>query len=206
MPTPTEILLDLHRNVMRSLQPEPMYVYKPRPDGSGTALKANLRLVPEFATADDGKEFVRNVDGGLFLELVPQIGKTQDGKHATFGWTDPRAIRVKVGLADQLALLTAMREVRSRGKAVPAMLRPKLRTDNPSEEDLKRQATTVALFHRFGGSSTAINYQFSVDSSTLSVSKSADLRRQVTFTLMDEVMFERYLQLGLDAYVRWGAR
>lgn len=195
-----EMLTDLYRLSKLALAPEPMYVYKPRPDGSGVAMKLNLRLEPIMIEAN-GAEYIDDVDGGLFLELCGQVGKTDDGKYAKFGWDqDAKRVSAKLGLADQLAFLTAIREVRYRGKPVPTHLRNKRQTDE------MKAPLELSLFHSFGKSSTGITYTFQAETSALRISKSKDAYRSISLTLMDELQFEAYLKLALDAYLKVGTR
>lgn len=198
---PKDQLKDLHRIAKLGFNPAPMYVYKPRPDGTGVALKLNLRMEVKMSEAQDGAEYVEEVDGGLFLDIVGQAGKTDDGKHAKFAWSDDaKKVSAKLGLNDQLGFLTAIREVRYRGKPVPTPLR------NKREEDPAKAVSTLSLFHKFGNSSTGITYNFTADGGSLRLSKSAQKWKAVNLTLMDEMQFERYLNLALDAYLSLGVR
>src|SRR5437867_11302790 len=86
---------------------EPVHFYKPRPDGSGAALKVDLRLKPVY----NDKGYIRAVEGGLFLELAAQTSKGEDG-HARFGWRDPSKLTAKLGVPDISALLLGFRRVR----------------------------------------------------------------------------------------------
>jgi hypothetical protein len=199
--TPQEMLKELHQAVKLGLNPAPMYVYKPRPDGSGGALKLNLRVAVKTEAGNDGTEYVKEVDGGLFLDLVGQEGPITKGQNARFLWnSDEKKISSKLGLADQLALLTAIREVRYKGKPVPQSLR------NQKEQDQAKATTTVSLFHKFGASTTGILYNFQPDGSSLRVSKSAQKFRSISLTLMDELQIEGYLKLALDVYLKLGVR
>lgn len=194
------LLLDVARVVGLTFNPSPMYIYKPRPDGSGVAVKLNLRLKPVF-NEDEGYVDTKATEGGLFLELVGQTGRVGKGENATFAWMDDtKKVTAKIGLADQLGLLTAIRQVRHAGKPVPSHLRPK------NEADEAKAKRTVSLFHKFGTSSTAITYVFEAEQSYLGVSKSAAQRKSATLTLMDELQLETYLEHSLRAYVTLGIR
>lgn len=198
----------LHQLAMLRFNPEPIVVHKPRPDGKGVALKLDLRITPDF---DAEKGYVKDADGGVFLELAPQVGKTEDGKFPTFGWKDERLIGAKLGLADLTNILTAIERVR-KGSWVPAANRPK----SPPKGELEsftpeqRHARTLSLFHKFGTSSTAISWEFlpSPDNprSMLSVSKSAEKRSSIALTLAEERLIERYLSNALDAFIAVGLR
>jgi hypothetical protein len=168
-------------------RPRELYVYKPRQDGSGTALKVQLRLVPTF----HDKGWVADVAGGLFIEMAPQLpAKGADG-FARFDWaSDGNKITAKLGVPDITAILVGIREVRFRGKPTPKSTRTK--TDEVG--------TTVSLFHKFGESSTGIALQFSADATEILVSKSKELRRGIKLTLQEEVALEAYLRKALDAF------
>ena len=195
------MLKDIYQAARLGLNPAPMYVYKPRPDGSGGALKLNLRVGVTTETGKDGAEYVKEVDGGLFLDMVAQEGPVQKGQNARFKWdSDDTKVSCKLGLADQLALLTAIREVRYRGKPVPPALR------NQKETDQAKAQTTVSLFHKFGNSSTGILYNFQSEGSSLRVSKSASKFRSISLTLMDELQIESYLRLAHEVYLKLGIR
>lgn len=171
--------------------PREHYVYKPYKDGSGTALKVQLRLVPTFHE----KGYIADVDGGLFLELAAQLpAKGADG-FARFGWEEPTKVVAKLGVPDLTAILAGIREVRYRGKSTPKGTRTKSDTDG----------TTVGMFHKFDNASTAIAVKFAADHTELFVSKSKDLKRGIKLTLQEEVAFEAYLRRALDAFLDLGA-
>lgn len=195
---PKEQVNAIYRMLSLDYNPAPLYVYKPRNDGSGVALKLNLRLQPEFAS-EEGNEFVKDVDGGLFMEIVSQAGKTEDGKYATFAWSDEsKKVTAKLGLNDQLAFLTAYREVRFAGGEVPPSLRPK--------QENEHTAWTVSRFHKFGKGSTAINYRFGTPNSNIGISKSATQRKQIALSEVEELQVMKYLELSLEAYLKLGIR
>lgn len=177
-------------------RPEPVKFYKPRPDGSGGALSVQYRVTVEL---DPERGFVRQVDGGVFLELVSQ-GPMKNG-NSTFNWQGPDRVAAKLGMADLQALLVSMREVRVAGRTVPKYLQSR-KTPNDYE---------VSLFHQFTGaggtkSTTSISYTFSADGGGLRAAKSRDLWRAVSLTLGEEFALERYLLAALDAFQRVGLR
>lgn len=173
--------------------PEPMYVYKPRKDGSGTALRADLRLSVTFGD----KGFVSEAEGGLYLELAAQEGKT-DGGFAKFGWgNDETIIRTKLGMPDVINLLLAFRQVRHLGGEVPDAIRPKSH---------KEATHSVELFHKFGKDTTIISLEFKDGGSYLRLSRSKELTRSVSLSLAEEVQLETYLQMALEAFLRVGMR
>jgi hypothetical protein len=167
-------------------RPREFYIYKPYKDGSGTALKVQLRLVPTFHE----KGWVTDVDGGLFLELAAQLpAKGADG-FARFAWDGNTKVVAKLGVPDITAILVGIREVRFRGKPTPKSTRTK-------KDEI---GTTVSLFHKFGESSTGIALNFSADNTEILVSKSKELRRGIKLTLPEELAFESYLRKALDAF------
>jgi len=170
--------------------PEAMYVYKPRQDGSGAALKLDLRLTPSF----NEKGFVHKVEGGLYLELAAQTGKGEDG-YARFGWQEDSRLTAKLGIPDISAILLALRTVRIIGKKVPEAIRAKNDTEG----------TTVGLFHKFEKDTTAIDLKFAADGSFIRVSKSKDWHRSIKLTLSEEIVVEAYLQKALQAFLAAGA-
>lgn len=170
--------------------PEAMYVYKPRQDGSGAALKLDLRLTPSF----NEKGFVHKVDGGLYLELAAQTGKGDDG-YARFGWQEDSRLTAKLGVPDISAILLALRTVRVVGKKIPEGIRAKTDTEG----------TTVGLFHRFDKDTTAIDVKFAADGSFIRISKSKEWYRSIKLTLSEELVVEAYLQKALQAFLAAGA-
>lgn len=171
------------------LAPEATYVYKPRKDGSGTALKLDLRLDPTISE----KGFITAVEGGLFMELAAQGANGADG-FARFDWTDSR-ITVKLGLVDVLAILAGYRQVRLLGKKTPASTR--MRDD--------QTGTSVSMFHKFGSETASITVQFEADRSQWRVSKSKDVYRSIYLSLQEEIQVETYLRLALEGILRVGA-
>lgn len=184
---------ELWRLGVATLRPEPIVFYKPKKSGDGVAAKFNLRLRPHWVP---GEEYVSEVDGGLFVDLVAQ-GESNTAGFPTFKWTDKATlITAKLGLPDISGLLAAMRDFRDRGLEVPTYLRGKDKKPN-----------VVSLFHTTDTSgSTGISYQFEPESAVLRVSKSKDKFKSVSLTLGEEVIFRHYLAIALDAYVRFGLR
>ena len=170
---------------------EPVHFYKPRPDGGGAALKLQLRLKPSF----NAKGYVDAVEGGLYLELVAQTGKGEDG-HARFGWQDNLKLTAKLGVPDISALLLGFRYVRHLEKKLPDAIRAKG----------DQEGTSLGLFHRFGEATTAIDIKFAADGSFIRVSKSKTWYRSIKLSLAEELLFEAYLRLALDGFLAVGAR
>lgn len=174
---------EIGRLVNLQLCPQAMYVYKPRGDGAGNALKLELRLTPSW----NEKGYLDSTEGGLFLELATQIGKGDDG-YARFGWKE--SLVAKLGVPDVTAFLTSIRAVRYLGGDVPAALRPK-------KDDT---GMVVGLFHKFESGTTAIGMKFEGDGSYVSVSKSKEQRASIRLTLSEELQLEYYLQMALRAF------
>jgi hypothetical protein len=188
-----EQLAFLTRMIELRHRPREMYVYKPRQDGSGTALKVQLRVIPEFPP---DKTYISKVDGGLFLELAPQLGEKGPDGFARFDWaTDGHKITAKLGVPDITTILVGIREVRYRGKATPKSTRTKSDTDG----------TTVSMFHKFEASTTSIALKFEADATILYVSKSKDVKQSIKLTLQEERALEAYLIHALDVFHEVGA-
>jgi hypothetical protein len=168
-------------------EPMPVKVYKPLKSGDGTAL--NLRV--QVRTSEKGDYL--ETEGGLFLELVPQVGFKDS--NAQFGWDDPKKVTAKLGKADITGLLVGIREWRT-GKPVPTYLQPK----SPPNGD------QIQLFHKFGAGSTVISYTLKDEGASLRVSKGKDHARNMNLSLSDELELVDYLQVALRAYNTTGMR
>ena len=168
----------------------PVYIYKPRADGSGAALKLQLRLKPTL----NEKGYIHTVDGGLYLELAAQTGKGEDG-YARFGWQDNLKLTAKLGVPDISAILLGLRYVRHLDKKLPDAIRAKG----------DQEGTSLGLFHRFGEATTAIDVKFAADGSFLRISKSKTWYRSIKLTLTEELVIEAYLQQALQAFLAVGA-
>jgi len=173
--------------------PQPYLVYKPSKKGTGSAMRVQLRLEPEWEEKDGYVKPLTKGNGGCFFELAAQTGFS-DG-NASFGWNDATLVRAKLGLQDVMKLLTAIREVRVSAHEVPPACRGK--TNDP---------WTVELFHQFNASTTIISMKFEADRSFLRIGKSKDLHRSVALDLHEERGFERYLELVLEGFLRVGVR
>lgn len=207
-----EQLAALYNHARLNFQPEAFYTYRPRPSGEGTALKLNLRIVPEIEEGDSGA-YVKSVDGGLFLDLAGQNGAVAKGQNPTFDWQGKNRVTAKLGMADVLQWLTALRHFRQtqgmlafEKRALPAALQ------NNREPDLEKARKQVVMFHKFRQSTTAITLSFEEVGSTLAISKppasagAKPLRKSIALSLTEEYAVERYLQLSLDAFLRVGLR
>ena len=173
--------------------PQPYLVYKPTKKGSGSALRLQLRLEPEWQEEETYVRPLVKGNGGCFLELAAQTGFS-DG-NASFGWGDDSLVRAKLGLQDVMKLLTAIREVRVAGHEVPPALRGK-----------SGDEWMVELFHQFNGSTTIISMKFEADRSFVRIGKSKDHHRSIALDMHEERGFERYLELTLEGFLRVGVR
>jgi hypothetical protein len=181
----------LNRLADAQFRPQPMYIYKPRGEIDGAALKCQLRLVPNYSES----KYIQSIDGGLFLEIVEQTGKGEGG-FATFGWQNDTRLTAKLGMPDIGALLAGYQAVRLRGKSTPANTRT--RTDT--------EGTTVSMFHKFDSDSTVIEWKFAADGSFLKISKSQEWKRSIKLSLQEEILLEAYLRNALTACQAVGMR
>jgi hypothetical protein len=192
-----EAFKELYRLAMTTLRPEPVVIYKPK-KGNGLAAKFNLRLLPKYESSEaDGPEYLKDVDGGLFVDLVAE-GPEKNG-FPTFKWDDRASlVTAKLGLPDVSNLLVAIRDFRGRGLEVPTYLRGQAASAKPNQ---------VSLFHKHDvAGTTGISYTFQEESSILRVSKSKDKFASIALTLSEEVILEQYLRHALDAFIRVGMR
>lgn len=186
--------MSLQRLMGTEWTPQPLLVYKPTKSGSGTAMRVQLRLEPEW---EEGEGYVRPIikgNGGLFLELAEQQGTGDDG-YARFGWADESLIRVKLGLPDVSKLITSIDQVRLAGQELPNSFRGK-----------DKDPFTLSLFHKFGDQATAITMKFEQERSFLRVSKSRDWNRSITLELHEELQLKAYLGLAMEGFLRVGLR
>lgn len=195
-PSSTEKLDFVWRLALAAIQPEPLVFFKPKKSGDGLAAKFNLRLKPAWKERD-GKEWLDEVEGGLFVDLVAQ-GPQNAAGFPTFKWDDKASlVTAKLGMKDAASLRVAIRDVRVRGVEVPNYLRGKD----------KAKADLVSIFHQHESSGTSgITYQLGPESSFLAVSKSKDLRRSVSLTLDEELALDAYLEGAIRAFILLGVR
>ena len=187
----------LQKLLLTEFTPAPYLVYKPSKQGSGQAMKIQLRLEPNWVATETGGYFERPKDQGLFVEIAPQEGKGEEG-FAKFGWNSPGLVRCKWGMVDVTRWLTSYREVRQLNGEVPFAYRPGPdRTTSPN---------VLSSFHKYGPHSTAITYTFEPTRSILRISKSKDLARSIALDLNEEVGLAAYLDLALKAFLRVGIR
>lgn len=207
-----EQVQQLYNNARLDYQPEAYYTYRPKLDGSGTALKLNLRVVP-VTEEGDGSIYVKDVDGGLFLDLAGQKGAVAKGTNPTFDWQGSNRVTAKLGMVDVTSWLFALRHFRQtqgmlafEKRALPPSLQ------NNREPDLAKAKKQLVLFHKFKTSTTAITISFDAEGSTLAISKppatkgGKPTRKVIGLSLIEEVAVERYLQMALDAFLRVGMR
>ena len=80
--------------------------------------------------------------------------------------------------------------------SVPSYLQDK---NSPKENQ-------VSLFHKYNNGSTIISYTFDDAQSVLRISKGKDQARSISLTLGEEVIFEKFLNMALEAYLKVGKR
>lgn len=191
-------LNELHVLALTEFAPQQHVIHKPTMKGSGQALKIQLRLSPKWVETTDGGYFDKqaNKDGGLFLEIAPQ-GPVKDG-FATFLWREPdQVLRCKLGMADIIGLLAAIREYRIGRADVPKYL----------QDRNNGQPNQVSFFHKTpGGGSTIISYTFDEQQSILRISKGKDKARSIAINLGEELILQELLQQSLRAYLKVGKR
>lgn len=187
----------------QALKPESWRVYRAR-KGQGSALTVDFRLEPTWKTGPQGTVYVSTLDGGMWLQIVPESG-VDSGGNATFNWQG--GVRAKLGVPDISGLLVAMREVRLRGRAVPEYLGPR-RKQGTEWVPTDPTKTTVGLTHRFGEGAevrtTIIQYKFDAGGGFLSISESAQSKGGIKLNLSEELQWQRVLEASLDTMLRWG--
>lgn len=169
--------------------PMAMYVYKPNREGTGSALKVQLRLTPAFN--DKGYVSPKDVTGGLFVELAKQDGTGEAG-FAKFGWDD--AIVVKLGLPDIGAFLLGLRS-RVTGKPIPQEFRDK-------KDEV---GVTVSRFHKTKDSNAVIGMKFEPAGSFFGISKPGGIKGSIKLNLAEEIELESYLRMAMQAHHVLGA-
>jgi hypothetical protein len=193
----SELLQNIHTMILTGFSPQQHVIHKPNRAGTGQALKLQLRLDPKWVETKDGGFFdpESNKQGGLFAELAPQGPKV--GDFPTFLWRDPdQVIRCKLGVPDITGLLTAIREYRECDHEVPLYL----------QANTDPKPNSAQFFHKFNSGSTIITYTFDEQQSIFRVSKGRDKARSISLTLGEELLFQAYLKLALDAHLRIGKR
>lgn len=187
-------LEDIWRLQMAQIRPEPLTVFKPQRSGNGVAARVNLRLRPSYP---EDKEYVAEVDGGLFVDLVAQ-GPEKNG-FPTFLWADKASlVTAKLGMVDVSILRTAIRDFRVRGVEVATYLRGKQNQE---------KGNVVSLFHQTDSSgTTGITYTFDAESSLLRISKSREQWKSVSFSLHEELQLDAYLEHAMRAFILLGVR
>lgn len=192
-----ELLEQLAVLVETGFSPQQHIIHKPTKQGNGQALKLQLRLKPKWVPSANGGFFDKeaNKEGGFFLEIAAQGPKS--GEHPTFLWNDEATlVRCKLGMADISGLLVAIRQVRKLGMDVPAYLQG---TQQP-------KPNVVSLFHKSAKGVTLISYTFNEEQSILRISSSKEKARSIALHLGEEVIFEKVLEMALEAYLKVGKR
>lgn len=178
------------------LHPQPIKIYKPsHKDLSGAALKLELRLEPVWE-----KTYIKQVKGGLFVDIVPQKTVKKGEDDATFGWDDPKRTTAKFGLPDITAWLLAV-NCRWARRPIPQRFRAK-------GDEI---GNVISLFHKFEGeegavATTIIEYKLDKESGALSMSKGKDHKRFIAVDLAEEMRIRSYLEHALRAFQTVGKR
>lgn len=167
------------------VEPAPIVFYKPLKDGTGRALRVQIRLRPTF------RGNIPRAAGAVFLELAAQKSERDANGNALFDWEN--TLTAKLGVPDLTGILYAMR---CRVLRIPV-----------SEKD----SASISLFHQFKDAegseqSTVIKYELQKDRAMLSVSKSKTVRSSIGLTLQEEVALEAYLQHALQWAMFTGKR
>lgn len=186
-------LEDVWRLMTAQIRPEPLTFFKPQTNGNGLAARINLRLRPKYG---ESGEYVEEVDGGLFIDLVAQ-GPERNG-FPSFRWQEREAVvTAKLGMTDIAMLRVAIRDFRVRGVEVATYLRGRDKAKN----------NVVSLFHQTDTSgTTGITYTFNEESSQLRISKSKDVYKAVNLTLHEELQLDAYLEHAMRAFILLGVR
>lgn len=202
--TSAEMLHEMFRCIRLDYRPQPFKVYKPQ-KGNGTALGVELRLDPEWRQSDRGTDYMKEVDGGLFVVLAPEEGVNDRGD-PKFAWSDKaRRVTVKFGLPDISAMLLGMREVRVRGKTVPDSIAPKRKNRDTNQWELTDPTkTTVGMTHKSADHTAIITYKFEAAGSHLSMSESKEKRRSIKLSLAEELQFQAYLEHAMHMFLKVG--
>lgn len=196
---PKQQLTEVFRLAGTQLRPAQRSIYKlkQRPPLTGQVLKMNQRLEPVYEQIEGGREVLKQVDGGLFFELVPQAPQLNDKGFAEGDHQSPKRVIAKLGMPDISGLLAGFEAYRRRNLEVPTYLR---------SQKGQGPANSIALFHQTGdGTSTAITWTFDAESSTLRLSKSKDQSLSITLTVGEELVVEAYLRHALAAFIAVGA-
>jgi len=180
-----------------ALNPHDLRFFRPsmRDVAKGKAMKLDLRLSPRY----NDRGYIEEVDGGLFLEIVPQKSLKSGGADATFDWETPQTkVTAKLGRADIAALLLG---IRSRWLRYP--LPEKI--SGSAKAVATEKGFVIKLFHQFEGkdgkTTTAINYHVNKDSTAfLELSRSATQRGDIVLSLTEELELECYLESALRAF------
>lgn len=198
MPKPVPVTPQFVANL--HYHPEPLGFYKPMGPGKGKAMKVQYR----YKALENDKGFIEDVEGGLFLQIAPEVGKN-DGNFATFGWDqakNPTTVIAKLGLADVQGMAAA-REHYRRFYKLPASLKKKQKVEGkwvPVDGEI------WGTYHKSGSGGLAIELLFAVESLTITVSRSAQQRQSIQLTLAEEWSFFRYLERAVDRMMDVGER
>lgn len=195
------VLRQLARLVALDFRPQPTLFYKPMGSG-GVAMKVNLRLEPEFKTANEDEFVVKDKKQGFFIELAERDGQIEVGgkKYPKFAWQDPkRTIRAKLGLADISEQLAAFEAWRDRKEDLPAGLQ------------YNGQTNVYSKFHKFGAGNSAISLTFQPEATILRVSKQYGKgepakAQSISLSLAEEIVYRELLRQAMRGLLKIGLR
>jgi hypothetical protein len=192
----TALLQGIQRELTQQRRPAAFRIYKPTKSGAGFALSLQLRLDPVY---DEEKGYLKETNGGVFLELAKQTGTTDDG-FASFAWKE--AATSKLGIPDFQAILTAI-QCRRTGSELPTSLQKK------QPQGKEPNAWHLGLYHKNPkGGSTAIDYEIVDQGAYLAVSAQRDeketSRGRIGISIPEELALEQFLQHALRQAIIWG--
>lgn len=191
-------LAETHRLLFTQVQPADRAIYKlrQRPPFTGTALKMNLRLFPQFKELES-RTVVQcdSKSGGLFFEVCPQKQQLNAKGNPEVDHESALRVVAKLTIADVSGLLAAYEAYRQRNLDVPKYLQ---HYKNP-------EPNVVSLFHDSGnGTNLTITWLFREEDSVLRLSKSKDHSQQLTLTTGEELVVVEYLRHAMRAFIAVG--
>lgn len=165
---------------------QPWTLFKPKQDGTGSALQLEARFTPMLTE----RGFTKKVDGGLFAIMARQTGVRPDG-NASFDWPNKKQWTVNLGVVD-LGQLLATWQTRW--------------TPHPLSWIPEKNNGRLQLFHQTpDGGSKIIKLGLTERGSTFEVSRGKDDFIRINLGVPDEVVVTRYLTQALDLMLRLGA-
>ncbi len=203
--------LNPHPDQMLDFTPGPLLIYKPsnRDPTKSNAMKLNLRLKTEWKSVGDKPPFLKDVTGGLFIDMPVPAGTNGDGD-PTFAWQDRETlVTAKLGRKDITWLRYGITEYRAverfkpgSGK-VPYVCQPKPTAERPVDPDVARR--TITMFHKNATSSTVITYCMDETGGILQLSTPKS-RRSIKLDLFEEFDMLTYLEHAHRMFTITGKR